>query len=171
MKNASEGSIATTSGQAVSIGFLDSKGNKMSSSSSPKSSSKRKVAVFDLDSQNRLRKFVKYPPRKANSPNGRSRSAKSSSLDFWISRDSATAPNMPAFQYVNVTNLNTTTSNQLSVFTLTLAKVDQSVFVNIKPEDLTVSYLLAIKFGQVPAVTSSSAIYDSFAFLCSNKGN
>ncbi len=77
---------------------------------------------------------------------------------------------MPSFQYVNTSVLNMSSINQLITFTLNLAQLDQSVFVNIKPEDHSVSYLLVLKFGQVPVMTSSSAVYDSYVILCRNKG-
>jgi hypothetical protein len=101
---------------------------------------------------------------------GRIRSMSKNALDFWISRDAATATDLPSFQSVNVSSLNMTSSNQLATFTLTLTQLEQSVFVNIKPKDSSVSYLLVLKFGKVPVVTSFSILYDSFKFLCRNKG-
>ncbi len=68
------------------------------------------------------------------------------------------------------TRRNTTSKNQLATFTISLSQLEQSVFLNIKPEDYTVSYLLVLKFGQVPFVSSSSSVYDSFVLFCSNKG-
>jgi hypothetical protein len=99
----------------------------------------------------------------------RGRTSKSgSSIDFWIPRDAATAPNMPSFQHINASTLNLTSSNQLATFTIILANLDQSVFINIDTKDDTVSYLLLTKFSQVPIMNSSTQTYDSFTILCSN---
>jgi hypothetical protein len=115
-----------------------------------------------------MNRSVKNPTRRLDGPNRKGFLFKKS-LDFWISRDSAAAADLPSFQYINANSLNFTLTNQLTTFTLTIARLDEAVFVNIKPEVNSISYLLVIKFGQVPVVNSSSAIYDSFVVLCSNK--
>jgi hypothetical protein len=165
MANASSDQNVNTLGESISIGFLDCIGNVLSASGE----SIQSTTFAGPSASSTTDKFIKYPKQKARKQIRRSRSLKSSSLDFWITRDSATASDMSVFQHVNVSSLNMTTNNQLSVFTLALAKTDQAVFVNIKPKDTTVSYLLAVKFGEVPVLTSTSAVYDSFAFLCTNR--
>jgi hypothetical protein len=143
LASASKGSNSSSSisGKAVSIGFLDSNGNQISSGQSGR---RKKRSLKDK------------------------RGSSKSSMEFWITRDSALATNMPSFQYINTSSFNTSSDNQLATFPVTLASLDQAVFVNVQPEDDTVSYLLATKFGKTPTVNSSSLIYDSFTILCSN---
>jgi hypothetical protein len=149
VKNASKGSnsSSSTSGNAVSIGFLDSNGNKISPGRSASRSHSARSSI----------------------QRGRGSSlGGSSTVEFWITRDSALATNMPSFQYINASSFNMSSGNQLATFTVTLADLNQAVFVNIQPEDDTVSYLLATKFGQTPVISNSTLTYDTFKILCSN---
>jgi len=83
-------------------------------------------------------------------------------IDIVIKRD----PNLPefSFQYVKATQI------QLSSFLLSnafnITATNASIHIELMPSNLTIGYLLVIKFGYMPIINSTYADFSSFKIFC-----
>lgn len=75
-------------------------------------------------------------------------------------------PPQTTFELVNITSLNLTGSNQLLTYSFELTSPNQSVTIELRPTDMTIGYLVVLKYGQVPVITSTSQVYDKFQVFC-----
>lgn len=88
-------------------------------------------------------------------------------IQFWIAKSSN--EDVP-FQELSLANMTQKASsqNQLLCFSITLTSPNQSISIDIMPLNSsdTVGYLIALKYGQSPVISSSSQLYDSFLISC-----
>ena len=103
----------------------------------------------------------------------------SRAIEFWIAKD--TSVSIPSYQYVNAVNatpfqtqINSSltikpTISLLSGFLTTgfsLSGANVSVSVQIRPENVTLAYLVLLKFGDNPVLSTS--YFDKMSVFCGN---
>ncbi len=88
-------------------------------------------------------------------------------FDFWIKRD-LTGVNsfQTTFQVVNVSSGNMTLKGSFLNNGILLNGTNNSLSVQIKPFDLTLGYLIILKFGDTPVLNKSSNYFDLFKIFC-----
>lgn len=88
-------------------------------------------------------------------------------IQVYIPRD----PNLlnNDYKYVNVSYYtNTSNDSQILPNGLYIYATNASLHIQIKPTNSSVGYLVLIKFGSSPILTSSTQIYDNWTVLCPN---
>jgi hypothetical protein len=86
-----------------------------------------------------------------------------SPIDLRIPRD---GPSNLTFQFVNATQVNISSGSQLLPNSFSIKSNNASVHLQIKPLDLSIGYLVVLKFGYTPVLNSEKADYDFFKVLC-----
>ena len=87
-----------------------------------------------------------------------------SPIDIRIPRDRNT-PNF-TYQYVNATGISLTTKSHILPNSFQIKTNNASIHINIKPLDLSIGYLVLLKFGYTPILNSTYADYNHFKVLC-----
>jgi hypothetical protein len=82
---------------------------------------------------------------------------------LWISKTLNSSQTQ--FNPVNSSSL-ANSSNQLLTFSATLLSPKIALNIDLRPKNLTSSYLLVIKFGDLPFINTSSSYYDLFQVFC-----
>lgn len=86
---------------------------------------------------------------------------------FWIYR--TTQQQSMSFTQFNFTNYTIGSTNQLQAFLFTLTTPNQSVTVELMPEGSnanTIGYLVALRYGAAPIISSTSQIFDLIKIFC-----
>jgi hypothetical protein len=84
-------------------------------------------------------------------------------IDIWIPRDPGTSK--PTSQYVNVTE-NNRQGSQLLPLGFNITASNSSVHLEFAPVNITVGYVVLVKFGMVPRMNSTFQDYDSWRLFC-----
>ena len=87
-------------------------------------------------------------------------------IHFQIPRN--TEPLFDSYKLINVSSLNTSLNmNGFINFALKTNKTNSSVHFQLKPENLTASYLALLKFGSSPSLAEQN--YDAFKLFCASQ--
>jgi hypothetical protein len=76
-----------------------------------------------------------------------------------------------SYQYVNTSKLSLSSGSQLLPNSFTIKSNNASIHLQIKPLDLSIGYLVLLKFGYTPILNSNKADYDFFKVLCPNSSD
>jgi hypothetical protein len=92
-------------------------------------------------------------------------------IKITIPRDTnSSSTGLPEFEFVNTSNSSNLTmngnSNQVLTFSLLLTSPSSSVHFQLKPEVPTQTYLMLLKYGELPFINKERQIYDKFQFAC-----
>jgi len=72
-----------------------------------------------------------------------------------------------SFQYVNATEINAVLVRSLFLMNrFTIKSNNASIHIEIKPVYLNTSYLLFLKYGEMPILNSTYSYFDSFKIFC-----
>jgi len=90
-----------------------------------------------------------------------------SPIHISIERD----PNLPkySYQYANVTSIDMPINTFFLPNGLNLTAKYASLHIELKPFNVSIGYLVLVKFGYTPIVNATYADYDTFETLCPNK--
>jgi hypothetical protein len=93
-------------------------------------------------------------------------------IKIYIPRVAADA--LASFEFVNASNASNLTTqsefkNQILTFSIRLKTPQSSIHFQLKPEDPTKTYLMVLKYGQLPFIDKDRQIYDKFQFGCAKK--
>ena len=85
-------------------------------------------------------------------------------IEILIKRDK----NMPdySFQYVNVSQIDLTSSSSFLPNAFNLTLTNASLHIELKPLNWTIGYVLVMKLGYTPIINSSQADFTSFRIFC-----
>lgn len=84
---------------------------------------------------------------------------------FWIGRNSD--QDIPFEQVIIDSSTYNSSQNQLVPFKTNLSTPYQSIIIDIMPNNLlTVGYLIVLKYGKTPVISSINQLYDSFLIGC-----
>ena len=89
-------------------------------------------------------------------------------IDIRLPRDYAS--NL-SYQYINTSKLSLSSEAQLLPNSFSIKSNNASIHLQIKPLDLSISYLVLLKFGYTPILNSKKADYDFFKVLCPNSSD
>jgi hypothetical protein len=96
--------------------------------------------------------------------NSSAQSIRNSTIDIWVPRNTESA--FPEFNLINVSNQTSFYQNQLILFGFNLTRANASFIMNIKPENQSQAYLLALKFGSYPYIKITNQSFDSLEIFC-----
>ena len=82
---------------------------------------------------------------------------------FWIPRN---LNSTPRFQSLNMTNSTLSSENQIQPFTMNLTSANQSIHINLMPSNQQIGYVMCLKYGQMPVISSKNQIFDSIQIFC-----
>jgi len=88
-------------------------------------------------------------------------------IDIVISRDPSLSQNK--YQYVNNSQIKLTTGSYFLLNGLTIKSTNASIYIELKPLNSSIGYLLVMKKGYSPIVNSTYSDYDSFKLMCPSK--
>jgi hypothetical protein len=91
-------------------------------------------------------------------------------IDIWIKLESSLAQN-GSFQFVNASNAIVSNSTHLLPNGFNVSSSNVSLFIQIKPVNPSLGYLIAVKLGATPYLNSTGGDYDFWRLLCPNSGN
>ena len=90
-------------------------------------------------------------------------------IDMWIPRDSDAT--LDSFNLINATTTNNNETQIINGFYssfFNLTGLNNSINIQIKPINLTMGYLLFVKYGSFAAFNTTSRNYDLFKCFCPN---
>jgi len=73
------------------------------------------------------------------------------------------------FQYINATSIGFLPGAYFLQNSFTINMINASIFIELKPLNLSIAYLIVLKLGFMPIVNSTSADYTSFKIICPSK--
>ena len=85
-------------------------------------------------------------------------------FDFRVPRDKNLPPIV--YQRVNATNVSISAGAHILPNSFHIKSNNASIHINIKPLDLSIGYLVLLKFGYTPILNSTYADYNHFKVLC-----
>lgn len=85
-------------------------------------------------------------------------------IDLFIPREPRL--NNSDFQFVNVTNITVKSGNQFLTNGFYINTINASIHIQLKPLDISLAYLIAIKFGNNPYYNATHSNIDSWTILC-----
>lgn len=88
-----------------------------------------------------------------------------SPIDILIQRDQ-NAQNSFSFELINATNIGFLPGAFFLQNSFTIKSNNASIHIELKPLNITLGYLLVLKYGLMPTVNSTSADYSSFKLFC-----
>ena len=91
-------------------------------------------------------------------------SQSSSPIDIRMPRDKSVSKY--SFQYVNATNLDFLDGSFYLQNNMNITTQNASLHIELKPLNESISYLIAVKLGQLPIINTTYADYSSFKFIC-----
>jgi hypothetical protein len=90
-----------------------------------------------------------------------------SPIDIFTQRDEHTQNH--SFEYINATSIGFIQGAYLLQNSFKIKSNNASIHIELKPIDMSISYLLVLKFGFMPIVNSTHADYSSFKLFCPSK--
>ena len=85
-------------------------------------------------------------------------------IDILLQRDQSSLNY--SFDFINATNIGFLNGAFLLQNSFTIKSNNASIHIELKPVNLTLGYLLVLKFGYMPIVNSTGSDYSSFTFFC-----
>ena len=90
-----------------------------------------------------------------------------SSIEMIIPRDKRVS-NLK-FQYVNTTNFSFISGSFYLQNNFNITTTNASFHIELKPLDMSLGYIVVIKFGYIPIINSTYADYSTFKLMCPSK--
>ena len=90
-------------------------------------------------------------------------------FDLRVPRDKNLPPIV--YQRVNATNVSISAGSHILPNSFHVKSNNASIHINIKPPDLSIGYLVLLKFGYTPILNSTYADYNHFKVLCPNSSD
>ena len=90
-----------------------------------------------------------------------------SPIDILIQRDQNTQNY--SFEYINATSIGFLSNTFLLQNSFKIKSINASIHIEIKPLNLSLGYLLLMKYGFMPILNSTHADYSSFKLFCPSK--
>ena len=91
-------------------------------------------------------------------------------IDFIIERDKNVLDFSSSLQYVNATDINSQLENSLFLMCSFIIKSNNaSIHIELKPIQSNISYIMVVKFGQLPIINSTYSDFTSFKIFCQSK--
>ena len=73
------------------------------------------------------------------------------------------------YQYVNATQIQLTFGSFFIHSAIELKSKNSSLHIELKPKNITLSYLIVINFGFTPVINEEKTEYSSFKIFCPSK--
>ena len=90
-----------------------------------------------------------------------------SPIDILIQRDQNTQNY--SFEYINATNIGFLSNTFLLQNSFKIKSINASIHIELKPLNLSIGYLILMKYGFMPILNSTHADYSSFKLFCPSK--
>jgi len=88
-------------------------------------------------------------------------------IDILIQRDQNTLNY--SFEYINATSIGFLSGSYFLQNSFSLKMTNASIHIELKPLNVSIAYLVVLKFGYMPIINSTSADYTSFRIFCPSK--
>ena len=85
-------------------------------------------------------------------------------IDLWIPRDTNTPK--PSIVYVNVSEHGNNRTDELFPIGITTNTLNSSIHVEFLPLNLSVGYLVLLKFNMTPKINATIQSYDQWQLFC-----